>query len=201
MNSLATPVEFPLGTQKAMTNQERRKRRSHHVVHDYVNLVSAGTEISRGHRPPLNSHLLYSFVLQYRKFADFFSNKRRKRFSPNKCTLFSIRSSARRANNATDMDLLAKDFVSSKIRYNLGEWRKWEHHMNTHLFHLNTFRTRNTRSWEGHKEVGQMLKEFRVAWKAFFDALPPQSKAEFKEEIELTLTSPSEFADLDLYRG
>ena len=186
-----------------MTNEERRKRRSHHVVHDYVNLVSAGTEINRQppHPAPLNSHLLYSFVLQYRKFADFFSNKRRKRIGPKTCALLNILSRGRRENNGTDMDLLAKDFVSSRIRYDLREWRKWEDHMNTHLFHLNTFRTRNTRPWEGHKEVRQMFEEFQAAWKLFFDRLPEALKSEFKEEIELKLTPPSEFANLDLYKG
>jgi len=96
--------------------------------------------------------------------------------------------------------MLAKDFVSSRIRYNLREWRKWEPHMNTNLFHLNTSRTRNTRSWEGHTEVLQLLKEFQATWKLFFDALPPVPRAEFKDEIEFKRTE-SEFADLDLYAG
>ncbi len=161
-----------------------RKRPSHHVVHDYVNLISAGREIEQAHPPPLSSHALYSFVVQYRKFADFFANKRK-----------------RIGRNRGDVDMLAKDFVSSKIRYNLREWRKWEDHMNTHLFHLNTFRTRNSRHWTGHTEVPQMLKEFRAAWKLFFDGLPDPRKAEFKEEIALKLAPKSEFANLDLYSG
>jgi hypothetical protein len=183
-----------------LTNEERRKRLSHHVVHDYVNLVSAGTEIARSHPPPLNSHMLYSFIVQYRKFADFFANKR-KRMGRKRCRLLNLLSPARGTTEATDIDVLAKDFVSGKIRYELREWRKWEHHMNTHLFHINTFRTRNTRPWEGHTEVRQMLKEFQAAWKRFFDGLPEALKAEFKEEIELKVTPPSEFANLDLYKG
>src|SRR5271170_4740318 len=103
-----------------MTNEDRRKRPSHHVVHDYVNLISAGTEIQRSPKPPLNSHVQYSFILQYRKFADFFANKRKK--------------IGRRKG---DKDLLARDFVNRKLRFDLREWRKWEDHMNTHIFHLN----------------------------------------------------------------
>jgi hypothetical protein len=167
-----------------LTKEQRRKRRSHHVVHDYVNLISAGTEVARSHRAPLNSHLVYSFVLQYRKFADFFANKRK-----------------RIGRKKGDVDMLAKDFVSSKIRFDLWEWRKWNDHMNTHVFHLNKLRTNNSRTWTGHTEVPRMLKEFRAAWKSFFDALPDARKAEFKDEIEFKRTAPSEFADLDLYSG
>lgn len=167
-----------------MTSEERRKRPSHHVVHDYVNLVSAFKEIEQRHRPPLNSHALYSFVVQYRKFADFFANKRK-----------------RIGKKKGDVDMLAKDFVSSKIRFSLREWRKWEDHTNTHLFHLNKFRTRNSRPWTGHTEVPQMMEELRAAWKLFFDRLPDALKAEFKEEIALKLEPHSEFANLDLYSG
>jgi hypothetical protein len=81
-----------------MTKEQRRKRLSHHVVHDYVNLISAGTEIERRHKPPLGSHLLYSFVVHYRKFADFFANKRK-----------------RIGRKKGDTDVLAKDFVKAKI--------------------------------------------------------------------------------------
>ena len=120
--------------------EARRKRPAHHVVNDYVNLVSAGHEIEQAHPPPLNSHVLYSFLLQYRKFADFFGNKRK-----------------RIGRKKGDVDLLAKDFTNRKIRFDLQEWRKWEDHMNTHLFHLNKLRTRNTRPWTGHTEVPKML--------------------------------------------
>ena len=165
-----------------MTDDQRRKRPSHHIVHDYVNLISAAKEIERQPNSPLNSHVQYSFILQYRKFADFFSNKRRK-------------GNAKKGDKA----MLAKDFVSSKIRYKLSEWKKWDDHMNGHIFHINYFRTRNTRPWEGHKENPKMLEEFRVAWKLFFDSLPASRKAEFREEVDLKRAG--EFVNLDLYSG
>ena len=193
-----------------LNREQRRKRRSRHVVHDYANLISAATEMNlilprtetelRQHLPPLTSHLLYSFVLQYRKFVDFFANERKRTGKKKRCGLLNLLSRPRKATEANDFDMLAKDFVSSRIRYDLREWRKWDDHMNAHLFHLNTFRTRNTRSWSGHTEVLQMLKEFQAAWKSFFDALPEALKAEFKDEIELKRTE-SDFADLDLYSG
>ncbi len=164
-----------------MTAEERRKRPAHHIVHDYVNLISAGTEIERKPKPPLNSHVQYSFILHYRKFADFFSNKRR------------------RTSKKGDIDMLAKDFVSSKIRYQLPEWKTWDDHMNAHIFHINRLRTRNSRPWTGYKENSKMLREFRLAWKVFFDSLPESNKAEFKEEVDLKRSG--EFADLDLYSG
>jgi hypothetical protein len=46
-----------------------------------------------------------------------------------------------------------------------------------------------------------MLKEFRIAWKLFFDALPDPLKTEFEEEIALKLAPASEFANLELYSG
>jgi hypothetical protein len=194
-----------------MTNDERRKSRSHHVVHDYVNLISAATEmnlmlprtgIERRHQPPLNSHLQASFVLHYRKFDDFFANQRKRPGKKKKrCMLLHLLNRPRKTTEADDFDMLAKDFVSSRIRYKLPEWRRWHDHMNGHLFHLNTFRTRNTRPWEGHTEVLQMLKEFQDAWKSFFDALPDAARSDFKEEIALKFKPGSEFADLDLYGG
>jgi len=165
-----------------MTNEERRKRLSHHVVHDYVNLISAGEQIKLQPRPPLNSHVQYSFILQYRKFSDFFSNKRR------------------RASKKGDIDILAKDFVSAKIRYSLPEWKKWDAHMNAHVFHINVLRTRNSRPWTGYTENVKMLAEFRREWKKFFDALPDVKKAEFREEIGLKRGSV-DFGDLVLYSG
>jgi hypothetical protein len=149
-----------------------------------VNLISAAREIQKGHKSPLNQHVFNSFVVHYREFADFFSNKRK-----------------RSGHKKGDHDMLAKDFVSQRIRYSLREWRRWEDHMNTHLFHLNTFRKRNSRPWSGHTEVPLMLAEFQVAWKRFFDALPDHLKAEFKEEIALKRVPKSVFADLDLYGG
>src|SRR5580698_9340524 len=101
--------------------QQRSKRRSHHIVHDYVNLICAFTYMARNPppEPPYNSHLQYSFILQYRKFADFFGNKRK-----------------RVGRRPEDRDMLARDFVGRKIRFDLREWRKWEDHMNVHIFHL-----------------------------------------------------------------
>lgn len=166
-----------------MTTSQRRRRPSHHIVHDYVNLISAAAEIERKPPPPLNSHVQYSFILQYRKFVDFFSNKRR-------------RGDAKKG----DRDMLAKDFVSPKIRYNLPEWKKWGYHMNGHVFHINYFRTRNTRAWTGYGVNAKMLEEFKVGWQRFFDGLSEPLKAEFREEIDLK-RAQSDFAGLDLYSG
>lgn len=97
-----------------LTN-EKLFRAVHHIVHDYANLVSAGMAISKALPPPLNSHVAYSFVLQSRKFADFFLRPRGLRHRE---------------------DILASDYVGDAVRFDLPEWRKWLDHMNCHMFHL-----------------------------------------------------------------
>lgn len=164
-----------------MSEQQRGKRPSHHIVHDYVNLISAGTYMGRDPKPPFNCHLQYSFILQYRKFADFFANRRK-----------------RVGRRPEDRDMLAKDFVSRKVRYDLPEWRKWEDHMNVHLFHLSQLRVRNSRPWTGYTENPRMFEQFKIAWKRFFDALPPPLQEEFREEIEEKRIQVASF-DLELY--
>ena len=47
-----------------------------HVVNDYTNLVSSGTLIQQPHTPPINTHVQYSFLVECRKFAAFFTNNR-----------------------------------------------------------------------------------------------------------------------------
>jgi hypothetical protein len=161
-------------------DQTLRLEAIHHIVHDYVNLISAGTEIPKEPKPPLNSHVQYSFILQLRKFANFFSNERRR---------------TKGRNGRLDIDILAKDYVGSKIRYKLTEWKRWEDHMNTHIFHLSYQRTKNTRSWTGYKENPLMLAEFRSAWRLFLSKTPEPYRSEFDEEIERKRV---ETPDLDL---
>jgi hypothetical protein len=164
-----------------MIGDQMRLRAIHHIVHDYAILISAGTEMTRCPKPPLNSHVQYSFILQYRKFADFFSNVRRNT-----------------THRKGDIDIIAADFAGRKIRFKLPEWNKWARHLNAHLFHLNYLRTRNTRPWMGYTENPKMLEEIRSAWKLFLEKMPELYLGRFNEEIAKKLLPGSEFTDLDL---
>jgi hypothetical protein len=166
--------------QPIVITSQKRLASIHHIVHDYVNLISAGTEMQRPLRPPLNSHVQYSFILQYRKFADFFSNER-----------------YRGSHKKGDVDIVAADFTGKKIRFSLPEWKKWDTHMNGHIFHLNYLRSRNTRPWTGYANP-RMLGEFRAAWKLFLSKVPEPYRSRFREEVAKKLQPDSEFRDLDL---
>ena len=168
-----------------MTREERRKLPAHHIVHDYVHLVSVAAEMRAGHKPTiLNHHLFAAFMVHYRKFADFFANRQKK-----------LPPKAKRRRN--DVDMLAKEFVNPKLRFPLPEWKKWEDHMNTHHFHLNRLRTRNSRPWTGHTEVPKMFQEFNAAWKRFFDNLQEPYLSQFRDEVNMWL---AEGIGLPLYR-
>jgi hypothetical protein len=158
-------------------NEAKVLKAVHHVVHDYTNLVSAGTLIYQSPRPPLNSHVQYSFIVQCRKFAHFFKNKV--------------------ARGGAD-DILAEHFVGKKVIFKFKEWSAWDDHMDKHIFHLSYGRVKNTRPWTGHTENREMLDEFRAAWRLFLSKLPAKLKAEFDKEIANKLGPESEFRDLDL---
>jgi hypothetical protein len=160
-----------------MSAKENRALKAvRHVVHDYVNLVSAGTLLYRPLRPPFNSHVQYSFIVQCRKFAHFFLNQ---------------------ASRGHD-DILASHFVGKKIKFGFKEWSKWFDHMDKHIFHLSYGRVKNTRPWTGYAENREMLEQFRTAWRLFLSKLPDEFKAEFDKEIDKKLRPESEFRDLDL---
>ena len=88
-----------------MTEEERDLAAVRHVVHDYVCLVSAGTSIYGNPRPPINSHVQYSFLVFCRKFGHFFMNQRGRGMN----------------------DMAALDFVG-KLRFKplLPTWFEWD---------------------------------------------------------------------------
>ena len=66
-----------------------------HIVNDYTNLVSSGTHIYKGHKPPIGTHVQYSFLVECRKFAAFFGNKR----------------------GLKGRDIASKDYLAAKLRH------------------------------------------------------------------------------------
>ena len=116
-----------------------------------------------------------------RSFAKFFSNLR-----------------FRNTHVKGDIDIIAKDFVSPKVRFKLPNWAKWDDHMNAHLFHLSYLRTRNSRPWNPHPEIQKMLMESQAAWKFFCDNLQEPYLTRCKSAVEAG-RNEKHYADLPLY--
>ena len=95
-----------------MIEEELRITAVHHVVHDYADFVSAGTEIYKHRIPPLNAHVQYSFIVGCRKFGVFFGEKPSK-YRP---------------------EMFAGDFLGEPVSFNLDLWTVWRGHMNSHFF-------------------------------------------------------------------
>src|SRR5882762_10084954 len=146
-----------------------------HVVHDYALRVSAGTEIKTYHKPPINTHIQYSFLVGCRKFADFFLNNR----------------------GGHGDGIIAKDFLGTKFGFKFSVWKKWLKHMNTHLFHLSRARVESTTQWTGQEINQQLLDEFMSAWKKFRPLVHEPFRSEFERQILLQSSKP-EYQGLDL---
>ena len=148
-----------------MINLPTRLEAMHHVVHDYANLVSAGTltqagpAARAGFRPPVNSHIQHAFLLNCRKMADFFQKVPR------------------------GDDIRAEHFLKQKETFLLPEWDKWGRAMDKQLAHLTYARVTAPKSWTGSPANRLLLEEFQAAWKIFLSKLDYPYKQKFDEEI------------------
>ena len=162
-----------------MTKDEKRLKAVHHVVHDYANLVSAGTLTQdKTVKPPVNTHVQHAFLLGCRKLADFF----------------------RKSSNGTD--IVAADFLRKKEQYPLPVWNKWGIPMNKQLAHLTYGRVTKPKAWDG-RENERLIEEFRQVWKLFRSKLEEPYGSEFEKQINKRQQpsptgEPSEFRGLDL---
>jgi hypothetical protein len=137
--------------EEAMTpTDERKVDMIQHIVHDWGKLVEIFTTPER--RPsPLNHAVERAFLVECRKFANFFQNKR----GPMKDPL--------------QQDAIAKDFVGKRFRPELHVWKKWEDHINRQLMHLSYGRVDNTDSWDGSANK-PIFEELCVVWDEFLHA-------------------------------
>jgi hypothetical protein len=91
-----------------MTRDEQRKRPSHHIVHDYANLISAGemvltqTHAGQALVAPVNTHVGQAFYLNCRKMFDFFTKPP--------------------STNPGFDDFRAREFTKTDIRYPFATW-------------------------------------------------------------------------------
>ena len=170
-----------------MTEQEKRLKAVHHVVHDYANLVSSGTMTVTGcHQntqliPPMNTHVCHAFLVSCRKMYEFFLYKPSKKPGQN--------------------DIRAEHFLapSLALTFDLSNWATWHDAMNKQLMHVTFARVKKPKKWEGHNENKLFLDEFMKAWKEFRRNLKEPYKSEFDKEITEKLKLGSEFQELDLW--
>jgi len=155
-----------------------------HVVHDYLILQWCRWAVDQDEnvfKSIVRSHLAFSYFLPYRAFADFFSNKR---WQPDDL-------------NTGDVDVHAVDF-SEHSGYETTQWDNWLPHMNTHLFHINYFRTRSTRQFDASPVINAIHTEFESNWKGFIDGLRGDFPKLFKTEMDRRNQGPH-FKMLSLY--
>jgi hypothetical protein len=113
----------------------------------------------------VRSNLAFSYFLPYRAFADFFTMNRYK--DP----------------KTGDVDVHAVDF-SDYDRYENSRWKARRPHMNTHLFHINYSRVRNTTPFDSTSVIDAIHPEFEANWKNFIDNLRDDFPRLFKEHID-----------------
>lgn len=136
-----------------------RLRGIHHVVHDYVNLVSAGELVLTDLPPRINSHVQHCFLMNSRTLANFFMNR-----------------------GEWD-DIKSKHYLTSKVKFSLPIWESWRKHMDKHLMHLTYARIDNKRPWVGGPVNRQILQEMQSAWEILLSKVEAPFKSEFEKEI------------------
>ncbi len=129
-----------------------------HIVHDYSYLIVSGEDTQNSLRGPYNHYAERTFLVHCRSLAKFFSMETDSR------------------------DMYARDFVDTMPRVELATWDCWRDHIDKHIMHLTQKRITNRVPWTG-SDNKQMLKEFRAAWRDFYDALKPSLKLEFDKQL------------------
>lgn len=113
-----------------------------HIVHDYVFLVVAGTDIQKPLTNPLNHYAERTFLTHCRSLAKFFSA------------------------GGDERDMHAREFTQKPFERNFPIWDKWRTHIDQHLMHLSKGRVENTVPWTGEPNKC-MLEEFKAVWSEF----------------------------------
>jgi len=129
-----------------------------HVVHDYVYLVVAGTDTTRGNPHPFNHYAERTFHVHCRALALFFSNASDRR------------------------DLYARHLTKSASVRAIPTWDHWHDHIDKHLMHLTVGRTTNKIPWTGEPNKA-IFKEFTHVWGEFMAELKDELKPLFASEL------------------
>ncbi len=130
-----------------------------HIVHDYSYLIVSGEDTQRPLPSPYNHYAERTFLVHCRSMAKFFSK------------------------GADQRDMYAKDFVVAMPQIDLSVWDCWRDHIDKHIMHLTQARIKNKVPWTG-SDNSRMLKQFRTAWRDFYEALEPSLKPEFEKHLD-----------------
>jgi hypothetical protein len=110
---------------------------------------------------PLNHATERAFLVECRKFANFFKNNR----------------------GPLNDDIVCKDFLSRHFKPKLPEWKKWHDHINRQLMHLSYARLDNTTPWDGSANA-PLYAEFTSKWADFLLCVDPLYRAEFDRQLK-----------------
>ena len=147
--------------EKGVTDEERRVGAIQHIVHDWSMLVRL---IDNPHPQPfpLNHATERAFLVECRKFANFFGNIRGRR----------------------NEDAVSRDFVGdTHFKPKLPVWNKWHEHINRQLMHLSYGRVENTESWDGSAN-DPIYREMLDTWDKFLPCVDAKYKTEFDTQLK-----------------
>jgi hypothetical protein len=144
-----------------VTDEERKRGAILHIVHDWSMLVRL-MDNPHPKPSPLNHATERAFLVECRKFANFFRNNR----GPRK------------------EDAISKDFVSQHFKPKLPVWKKWHEHINRQLMHLSYARVENTEDWDGSANA-PIYVEFQDTWAKFLPCIDPKYKTEFDKQLKI----------------
>ncbi|MEO8049670.1 MAG: hypothetical protein ABI833_04575 [Acidobacteriota bacterium] len=154
-----------------MTNEERRPRPEHHVVHDYANLVSSWRLREPHHVaqlltiPTANGHAWHAFQMNCRKMFEFFKYK----------------------PDGKGTYLRAAHFLNGELDYRFVHWTdSVQEFMNAHLLHVGMDRMDNEIPNDGKKDP-LYFQDFQNAWQAMLKQLKPVHRDVFRDEIDFRL--------------
>src|SRR5205823_4357576 len=128
-----------------------------------------GDHTSKPLAHPFNHFAERTFLVEGRKFANFFRNKR----------------------GPLGTDMLSKNFVTIKLladgskkrfKPKLDVWDDWHEHLNCHLLHLSEGRVDNTVPWDGSANA-PILTELKGVWAKFLTFLNPLYEKEFEKHL------------------
>lgn len=135
----------------------------HHIVHDWAKLVEIHT--TPVDKPaPLNHAVERAFLVECRKFWNFFTNKRGPMTDP------------------LQKDAVSMDYVTAKrFKPSLKEWNKWHSHINVHLMHLSYNRVQNKVPWTGTANQ-PIFEEMLATWSEFLGCVDSKYAGEFQKQ-------------------
>ena len=131
-----------------------------HIVHDWSMLVRAGEMTGQPSASPVNHFIQHAFLVECRKFANFFKNN----------------------PGPLREDMVATEFVIRRLKAPLPVWGQWHRHMNRQLMHLSYRRIENKTPWDGSANA-PLLKELTDTWEQFLTCLSPLYEAEFLGQL------------------